>query len=145
MKVGMKVLAFAGMLVGGRYLNSNTEKPNCPASLRFMPLSIISCNAMAVEDIARPIPLALIPLLAGTDSGHVDWMKVGMKVLAFAGMLVGEKPNCPASLRFMPLSIISCNAMAVEDIARPIPPITAVSGYRGHPGAGADSAAGGHR
>nr|MBA2817567.1 glutathione-regulated potassium-efflux system protein KefB [Candidatus Pantoea persica] len=35
--------------------------------------------------------LALVPLLAGSDSGNIDWMTLGMKVLAFAGMLVGGR------------------------------------------------------
>jgi glutathione-regulated potassium-efflux system protein KefB len=45
-------------------------------------------SVLLFQDIAVIPALALIPLLAGTDSGHIDWMKVGMKVLAFAGMLV---------------------------------------------------------
>jgi len=48
-------------------------------------------SVLLFQDIAVIPALALIPLLAGTDSGHVDWMKVGMKVLAFAGMLVGGR------------------------------------------------------
>jgi len=43
------------------------------------------------QDLAVIPALALVPLLAGTDSGHTDWMKVGMKVLAFAGMLIGGR------------------------------------------------------
>lgn len=48
-------------------------------------------SVLLFQDIAVIPALALIPLLAGTDSGHIDWMKVGMKVLAFAGMLVGGR------------------------------------------------------
>lgn len=48
-------------------------------------------SVLLFQDIAVIPALALIPLLAGTDSGHVDWMKVGMKVLAFAGMLIGGR------------------------------------------------------
>ncbi|XPE22989.1 cation:proton antiporter [Shigella sonnei] len=32
--------------------------------------------------------LALVPLLAGSADEHFDWMKIGMKVLAFVGMLI---------------------------------------------------------
>ncbi|MGD9426189.1 glutathione-regulated potassium-efflux system protein KefB [Pantoea sp. NSTU24] len=48
-------------------------------------------SVLLFQDIAVIPALALIPLLAGTDSGHIDWMKVGMKVVAFAGMLVGGR------------------------------------------------------
>ncbi|MCW0938237.1 glutathione-regulated potassium-efflux system protein KefB [Pantoea sp. RG18] len=48
-------------------------------------------SVLLFQDIVVIPALALIPLLAGTDSGHIDWMKVGMKVLAFAGMLVGGR------------------------------------------------------
>ena len=48
-------------------------------------------SVLLFQDIAVIPALALIPLLAGTDSGHIDWMKVGIKVLAFAGMLVGGR------------------------------------------------------
>ncbi|WP_312119043.1 glutathione-regulated potassium-efflux system protein KefB [Pantoea vagans] len=48
-------------------------------------------SVLLFQDIAVIPALALIPLLAGTDSGHIDWMKVGMKVLAVAGMLVGGR------------------------------------------------------
>ncbi|MNY70378.1 hypothetical protein D3C86_2085010 [compost metagenome] len=36
--------------------NSNTENPSWPPSLRFMPFSRISCSAIAVDDIASPMP-----------------------------------------------------------------------------------------
>jgi len=48
-------------------------------------------SVLLFQDLAVIPALALIPLLAGNDSGSVDWMKVGMKVLAFAGMLVGGR------------------------------------------------------
>ncbi|WP_337012429.1 glutathione-regulated potassium-efflux system protein KefB [Pantoea sp. AS142] len=48
-------------------------------------------SVLLFQDIAVIPALALIPLLAGTDNGHIDWMKVGMKVLAFAGMLIGGR------------------------------------------------------
>jgi len=48
--------------------------------------------------------LALVPLLAGGDSGHTDWMKVGMKVLAFAGMLIGGRYLLKPIFRFIAAS-----------------------------------------
>ena len=48
-------------------------------------------SVLLFQDIAVIPALALIPLLAGTDSGHIDWLKLGMKVLAFAGMLIGGR------------------------------------------------------
>jgi len=48
-------------------------------------------SVLLFQDIAVIPALALIPLLAGTDNGHIDWMKVGMKVLAFASMLIGGR------------------------------------------------------
>ena len=48
-------------------------------------------SVLLFQDLAVIPALALVPLLAGTDSGHTDWMKVGMKVLAFAGMLIGGR------------------------------------------------------
>ena len=48
-------------------------------------------SVLLFQDLAVIPALALVPLLAGTDSGHTDWMKIGMKVLAFAGMLIGGR------------------------------------------------------
>lgn len=48
-------------------------------------------SVLLFQDLAVIPALALVPLLAGTDSGHTDWMKVGLKVLAFAGMLIGGR------------------------------------------------------
>ncbi|MDJ0041561.1 glutathione-regulated potassium-efflux system protein KefB [Pantoea allii] len=48
-------------------------------------------SVLLFQDLAVIPALALIPLLAGNDSGSIDWMKVGMKVLAFAGMLIGGR------------------------------------------------------
>ncbi|ARJ41567.1 glutathione-regulated potassium-efflux system protein KefB [Pantoea alhagi] len=48
-------------------------------------------SVLLFQDLAVIPALALVPLLAGTDSGHTDWMKVGIKVLAFAGMLIGGR------------------------------------------------------
>jgi len=43
------------------------------------------------QDIAVIPALALIPILAGTSQGGNDWGMVAMKVLAFAGMLIGGR------------------------------------------------------
>ncbi|AIX75653.1 MAG: glutathione-regulated potassium-efflux system protein KefB [Mixta calida] len=48
-------------------------------------------SVLLFQDLAVIPALALVPLLAGADSGHTDWMKIGMKVLAFAGMLIGGR------------------------------------------------------
>lgn len=49
-------------------------------------------SVLLFQDLAVIPALALVPLLAGNDSGHAtDWMKIGMKVLAFAGMLIGGR------------------------------------------------------
>ncbi|WP_147200098.1 glutathione-regulated potassium-efflux system protein KefB [Pantoea sp. CCBC3-3-1] len=48
-------------------------------------------SVLLFQDLAVIPALALVPLLAGGDSGHTDWMKVGLKVLAFAGMLIGGR------------------------------------------------------
>ncbi|WP_241650197.1 glutathione-regulated potassium-efflux system protein KefB [Rosenbergiella collisarenosi] len=49
-------------------------------------------SVLLFQDLAVIPALALVPLFAGNDSGHpTDWMKIGMKVLAFAGMLVGGR------------------------------------------------------
>ncbi|MCZ4059996.1 glutathione-regulated potassium-efflux system protein KefB [Pantoea sp. LMR881] len=48
-------------------------------------------SVLLFQDLAVIPALALIPILAGSDSGHIDWLKLGMKVLAFAGMLIGGR------------------------------------------------------
>lgn len=48
-------------------------------------------SVLLFQDLAVIPALALVPLLAGSDSGNIDWMKFGMKVLAFAGMLIGGR------------------------------------------------------
>ncbi|MDU2732316.1 MAG: cation:proton antiporter, partial [Mixta calida] len=40
-------------------------------------------SVLLFQDLAVIPALALVPLLAGSDSGNIDWMKIGMKVLAF--------------------------------------------------------------
>lgn len=49
-------------------------------------------SVLLFQDLAVIPALALVPLLAGHDASHpTDWIKIGMKVLAFAGMLVGGR------------------------------------------------------
>jgi len=45
--------------------------------------------------------LALVPLLAGGGDEHFDWIKIGMKVIAFAGMLVGGRYLLRPVFRFI--------------------------------------------
>jgi len=61
-------------------------------------------SVLLFQDLAVIPALALVPLLAGGDSGHVDWLKVAMKVLAFAGMLVGGRYLLRPILRFIAAS-----------------------------------------
>ena len=61
-------------------------------------------SVLLFQDLAVIPALALVPLLAGGDSGHVDWLKVGMKVLAFGGMLVGGRYLLRPILRFIAAS-----------------------------------------
>jgi glutathione-regulated potassium-efflux system protein KefB len=61
-------------------------------------------SVLLFQDLAVIPALALVPLLAGGDSGHVDWLKVGMKVLAFAGMLIGGRYLLRPILRFIAAS-----------------------------------------
>ncbi|MDZ7277029.1 glutathione-regulated potassium-efflux system protein KefB [Pantoea eucrina] len=61
-------------------------------------------SVLLFQDLAVIPALALVPLLAGSDSGSVDWMKVGMKVLAFAGMLIGGRYLLRPIFRFIAAS-----------------------------------------
>lgn len=61
-------------------------------------------SVLLFQDLAVIPALALVPLLAGSDSGHVDWLKVCMKVLAFAGMLVGGRYLLRPIFRFIAAS-----------------------------------------
>lgn len=58
-------------------------------------------SVLLFQDIAVIPALALVPLLMEGDSGHIDWFKVGMKVLAFAGMLVGGRFLLKPLFRFI--------------------------------------------
>lgn len=53
-------------------------------------------SVLLFQDLAVIPALALVPLLAGSADEHFDWMKIGMKVLAFVGMLIGGR-YLPAS------------------------------------------------
>lgn len=48
-------------------------------------------SVLLFQDLAVIPALALVPLLAGTGDEHPDWIKIGLKVLAFAGMLIGGR------------------------------------------------------
>ncbi|MCZ5545109.1 cation:proton antiporter, partial [Escherichia coli] len=48
-------------------------------------------SVLLFQDLAVIPALALVPLLAGSGDDHFDWMKISMKVLAFAGMLIGGR------------------------------------------------------
>ena len=48
--------------------------------------------------------LALVQLLAGSSDEHFDWMKIGMKVLAFVGMLIGGRYLLRPVFRFIAAS-----------------------------------------
>ncbi|MXP60327.1 glutathione-regulated potassium-efflux system protein KefB [Pantoea sp. Taur] len=61
-------------------------------------------SVLLFQDLAVIPALALVPLLAGGDGGHVDWLKVGMKVLAFAVMLVGGRYLLRPIFRFIAAS-----------------------------------------
>lgn len=61
-------------------------------------------SVLLFQDLAVIPALALVPLLAGSDSGHTDWMKIGMKVLAFAGMLIGGRYLLRPIFRFIAAS-----------------------------------------
>jgi glutathione-regulated potassium-efflux system protein KefB len=52
-------------------------------------------SVLLFQDLAVIPALALVPLLAGSGDDHFDWAKVSMKVLAFAGMLIGGRFTAP--------------------------------------------------
>ncbi|MFE4110982.1 glutathione-regulated potassium-efflux system protein KefB [Kosakonia sp. YIM B13611] len=58
-------------------------------------------SVLLFQDLAVIPALALVPLLAGNGDEHLDWMKVGMKVLAFAGMLIGGRYLLRPVFRFI--------------------------------------------
>ncbi len=58
-------------------------------------------SVLLFQDLAVIPAIALVPLLAGNDGGHTDWIKIGFKVLAFAGMLVGGRYLLKPVFRFI--------------------------------------------
>ena len=61
-------------------------------------------SVLLFQDLAVIPALALVPLLAGSGDEHFDWMKIGMKVLAFGGMLVGGRYLLRPVFRFIAAS-----------------------------------------
>ncbi|MTD37279.1 glutathione-regulated potassium-efflux system protein KefB [Erwinia sp. CPCC 100877] len=45
-------------------------------------------SVLLFQDMAVIPALALVPLLAGNGDDHPDWIRIGLKVMAFAGMLL---------------------------------------------------------
>ena len=60
-------------------------------------------SVLLFQDLAVIPALALVPLLAGSADEHFDWMKIGMKVLAFVGMLIGGRYLLRPVFRFIAL------------------------------------------
>ncbi|WP_312981855.1 glutathione-regulated potassium-efflux system protein KefB [Atlantibacter sp.] len=58
-------------------------------------------SVLLFQDLAVIPALALVPLLAGNADEHLDWAKVGLKVLAFAGMLIGGRYLLRPVFRFI--------------------------------------------
>ncbi|EEZ9421735.1 glutathione-regulated potassium-efflux system protein KefB [Escherichia coli] len=61
-------------------------------------------SVLLFQDLAVLPALALVPLLAGSADEHFDWMKIGMKVLAFVGMLIGGRYLLRPVFRFIAAS-----------------------------------------
>jgi len=53
------------------------------------------------QDLAVIPALALVPLLAGGGDEHLDWFKIALKVVAFAGMLIGGRYLLRPVFRFI--------------------------------------------
>ncbi|MDU5910204.1 MAG: cation:proton antiporter [Escherichia coli] len=67
--------------------------------------AVVGGIGLAMSSTAMVIPaLALVPLLAGSADEHFDWMKIGMKVLAFVGMLIGGRYLLRPVFRFIAAS-----------------------------------------
>ncbi len=58
-------------------------------------------SVLLFQDLAVIPVLALVPLLAGNADDHLDWTKVGLKVVAFAGMLIGGRYLLRPVFRFI--------------------------------------------
>ncbi|MFC2193060.1 glutathione-regulated potassium-efflux system protein KefB [Enterobacter hormaechei] len=61
-------------------------------------------SVLLFQDLVVIPALALVPLLAGSGDDHFDWMKISMKVLAFAGMLIGGRFLLRPVFRFIAAS-----------------------------------------
>lgn len=61
-------------------------------------------SVLLFQDLAVIPALALVPLLAGSADEHFDWMKIGMKVLEFVGMLIGGRYLLRLVFRFIAAS-----------------------------------------
>ncbi|MEH0887565.1 glutathione-regulated potassium-efflux system protein KefB [Enterobacter sp. UNJFSC 003] len=61
-------------------------------------------SVLLFQDLAVIPALALVPLLAGPGDDHFDWVKVSMKVMAFAGMLIGGRFLLRPVFRFIAAS-----------------------------------------
>lgn len=58
-------------------------------------------SVLLFQDLAVIPALALVPLLAGNGDNHTDWIKVGLKALAFIGMLLGGRYLLRPVFRFI--------------------------------------------
>lgn len=58
-------------------------------------------SVLLFQDLAVIPALALVPLLAGNGDDHTDWVKVGLKALAFIGMLLGGRYLLRPVFRFI--------------------------------------------
>lgn len=58
-------------------------------------------SVLLFQDLAVIPALALVPLLAGNGDDHTDWIKVGLKALAFIGMLLGGRYLLRPVFRFI--------------------------------------------
>ncbi|WP_058910346.1 glutathione-regulated potassium-efflux system protein KefB [Entomohabitans teleogrylli] len=58
-------------------------------------------SVLLFQDLAVIPALAMVPLLAGNGDEHPDWIKIGLKVLAFAGMLIGGRYLLRPVFRFI--------------------------------------------
>ncbi len=61
-------------------------------------------SILLFQDLAVIPALALVPLLVGPGDDHFDWVKISIKVLAFAGMLVGGRFLLRPVFRFIAAS-----------------------------------------
>lgn len=61
-------------------------------------------SVLLFQDLAVIPALALVPLLAGSGDDRFDWVTIGMKVLAFAGMLIGGRFLLRPVFRFIAAS-----------------------------------------